>query len=135
MMKQTLPLVAVLAIFCLSIVAPPAIAGDVTVDSVVAAQYGFGYFVAIVVAHGTADLVDVVLSVGNTAIADVNIHEYVLDPARNLTLWTIVKHANGVVKPGDHLTATVTDNGGGADDKTVPCGAGLPRLKQTARCK
>ena len=129
-------LLALLVVLCLSIVAQPALAGDVTVDSVVAAQYAFGYFIAVVVAHGTADLVNAQLSVnGTTAIVPDSIHEVVIGPATNLTAWTIVKHANGVVKPGDVLTATVSYIDLGADDKSVPCGRGFLRLRQTALCK
>ena len=135
-MKLNRPLLAVLVILCLSIVVPPAIAGDVTVDSVVAAQYGFGYFVAVVIAHGTADLVNAQLSVnGTTAIVPDSIQEYVIDPAKNTTVWAIVKHANGVVKPADVLTATVTDIEGDADQKAALCGRGFVRLHQTALCK
>jgi len=48
---RTLRILAVLIFLCLSVVARPAIAGDVTVDRVVAAQFSFGYFIAVVVAR------------------------------------------------------------------------------------
>src|SRR5438093_3657755 len=106
---RTLRILAVLIFLCLSVVARPAIAGDVTVDRVVAAQFSFGYFIAVVVAHGTADLVNAQLSVNGTAIVADNVREYVIDPEKNLTAWTIVKYAHEVVTPGDVLTATVSD--------------------------
>src|SRR5213078_3701651 len=56
---RTLRILAVLIFLCLSVVARPAIAGDVTVDRVVAAQFSFGYFIAVVVAHGVVTPGDV----------------------------------------------------------------------------
>ncbi len=45
-----------------------------------------------------------------------------------------MKHANNVVAPGDSLTGIVMDIDGSTGQKTVACGAGFPRLRQTALC-
>ena len=132
---RTLRILAVLIFLCLSVVARPAIAGDVTVDRVVAAQFSFGYFIAVVVAHGTADLVNAQLSVNGTAIVADNVREYVIDPEKNLTAWTIVKYAHEVVTPGDVLTATVSDIELGGNEKSVSCGPGYVQLRQTVFCR
>ena len=104
--------------------AVPGWAGDVTVDAVIAAQYPFGFFIALVYAHGTDELLDVQLVANDLPIVPDKVEAFSVDYANNATLWKIVKFAKDVVKPGDTLTAVVTDVQGGTGLGTAACGSG-----------
>ncbi|HYK02223.1 MAG TPA: hypothetical protein VE974_10735 [Thermoanaerobaculia bacterium] len=133
-MKRTLLAVpALLALFAL-----PASAGVVTAGSVTVTQYSYPYFTALVQATGTMPLVDAHLVVNGTTVVRADKVELVkLDPRGTYVLWKIYKYAAGVVKPGDTVTAVVSDLDGDSDDRTVPCGAGSTKKKsqETAACR
>ena len=98
--------------------------------TVLAAEYNNSQLVAAVVAIATAGEDpsdwDVALSVGGDAVEDL-----IFKGAR---VWKIVASGD-IVKPGDTLTAVVSDGGVEVGSDTARCGAGLPRLHITAICK
>ena len=108
----------------------PSLAGADVKVTVLAAEYNDNLFVATVLAvatnHEVPDGWDVALSVGGDVVEDL-----VFKGAR---LWKIVAKGN-VVKPGDSLTAEVSDGLAVVGSDTAACGPGLPRLRITAICK
>jgi hypothetical protein len=133
-MKRNLLVVSALLAF----LAVPASAGVVTAGSVTATQYSYPYFTALVQATGTMPLVDAHLVVNGTTVVQADKVELVkLDPRGTYVLWKIYKYATGVVKPGDTVTAVVSDLDGDSDDRTIPCGAGSTKKKsqETAACR
>jgi hypothetical protein len=122
----------------LASLAVPASAGVVTAGSVTATQYSYPYFSALVQASGTAQLVDAHLVVNGTTVVQADKVEPVkLDGRGNYMLWKIYKYSTDVVKPGDTVTAVVSDIDGDSDDKMIPCGAGSTKRKsqETATCR
>ena len=110
-------------------------AADVTVDLVAASQFEFPYFVAVVSAQGGTEL-SADLLVNDTALgapAKVEKFEYSY-LGRDITAFKIIYNAS-VVKPGDTVTAVVTDIDLSSATKTVACGAGIARARVTAICK
>jgi len=125
-----LGLLAVALTALLTALALPALAGAAVKVTVLAAEYNNNLFVATVLAVATAgeDPSDweVALSVSGDAVEDL-----IFKGAR---LWKIVAKGD-VVKPGDLLTATVSEGGVELGSDTATCGAGLPRLRITAICR
>ncbi len=122
----------------LALLAVPVSAGVVTVGSVTATQYQYPYFTALVQASGTTLLADAHLVVNGTTVVQADKVEQVnLDGRGTYVLWKIYKYATGVVKPGDTVTAVVSDLDGESDDHSVPCGPGSTKKKsqETATCR
>lgn len=122
----------------LALFAVPASAGVVTAGSVTATQYSYPYFTALVQASGTTTLADVHLVVNGTTVVQADKVEMVnLNGQGTYVLWKVYKYATGVVKPGDAVTAVVSDIDGDSDDRIVPCGAGSGKKKsqETAVCR
>ena len=123
-------LLAVVFTALLTALALPALAGAAVKVTVLAAEYNNNLFVATVLAVATAgedpNDWDVALSVSGDVVEDL-----IFKGAR---LWKIVAKGN-VVKPGDSLTAEVSDGLAVVGSDTAACGPGLPRLRITAICK
>ena len=122
----------------LALLAVPVSAGVVTVGSVTATQYQYPYFTALVQATGTTILADAHLVVNGTTVVQADKVEQVnLDGRGTYVLWKIYKYTTGVVRPGDTVTAVVSDLDGDSDDRSVPCGAGSTKKKsqETATCR
>jgi hypothetical protein len=122
-MKRSRALVLVLSIV-LALIAP-AFAGDVGIDILSAAQYEYGYFFAYVTAHDTAPLVDAHLLVDGVLIVPDKVDQYASGPSNGFyySTWKFYKNANDVVKPGDVVTAVVTDATGSTAQRNATCAA------------
>jgi hypothetical protein len=114
-----------------------ATAGEVVVEAVYAAQYGFyPLFIALVFAHGDLPLADVQLLVNDTtAIVEDRVQKYVLDPSKNAALFVIKQYGTNVVQSGDRLTALVHDNAGDPGELQVSCGSQVWGRHDIVVCK
>jgi hypothetical protein len=137
--RMTLPakssLIVLLLTAALVVPVAPAWSADVTVNTVVATQYAPGFFIALVYAQGAHDLIDAQIAVNNVVVVPDKVEEYSASRPNNPTLWKIVKYARDVVKPGDTVTAIVTDTEGNSNSRTVTCGRGIVKLGLTAICR
>ena len=134
-------------LFALAVVvaaaAVPASAGNVTVNSVNAVQYSYPYFFATVQASDTVPLTnaDVHFVINGTTIVQPDKIEAVkLHPQSLYMLWKVYKYATNVVKPGDTITAVVSDvdpKYPDTDNRTGVCLGGPSKRgsADTANCK
>src|ERR1051325_6436895 len=104
------PHILTLVLLCaLVTLATPALADDVTIDTFAAVQYSYGYFIAYVSAHGPAPLIDAHVLVNGVPVVPDRVDQNIYGPSNNYGIWTIYKYASGVARPGDAVTAVVTD--------------------------
>ena len=137
-MKSRRMLAVLLLTLCSVSLVMPASAAQLTapaVSVVAASQFDSGLFVALVTAYGPVDIIDAQLVVNNTTpIVPASVESYEAPGAKNATLFKIVTYT-GVVKPGDTLTAIVTDVSGAHATHAAICGKGIPLLHITSICK
>lgn len=141
-MVEQYRMVVVVAAVIAAVFAVPAAAGVVTVQTVSATQYTYPWFGATIYAYGTVNLADAHLVVQHTdgtttVVVPDQVSRYVLDGQGNYVQWNIVKYATGIVKPGDQLSAVVSDVEAATDNQTVPCVAGSTKKKskESAVCR
>ena len=126
--------IAVLIAGLVAGLATPVAAADITAV-VAASQFSSGLFIALVSATGPSMLVDAQLVVNNTTpIVPASVESYSLNGPRNATLFKIVSYTQ-VVKPGDTLTAIVTDVTATHGADSAVCGRGAPALHITSICR
>src|SRR5437867_4759161 len=101
--------VALVLLCALLSFAMPAAADELTIDALAAAQYSYGYFIAYVSAHGPAPIIDAHVLVNGVVVVPDRVDQHIYGPSNNFGVWTIYKYANGVARPGDVVTAVVTD--------------------------
>ncbi|HEY2993877.1 MAG TPA: hypothetical protein VGM22_13750 [Methylomirabilota bacterium] len=128
-------IVAVLVVLLAGLVAP-AVAADVNVVSVAASQFDSGFFIALVTATSANALVDAQLVVNSTPVTGATVEAYAIDLPGSVdaTVFKITTTVN-TVKPGDTLTAIVTDVNASSGTRTAVCGKGTPGRHITSICK
>jgi hypothetical protein len=114
----------------------PALAADVNVVSVAASQFDSGFFIAVVTATSANPLIDAQLVVNSTPVAGATVEAYAIDLPGSVdaTVFKITATTK-TVKPGDTLTAIVTDINATSATRTAVCGRGVPGLHVTSICK
>jgi hypothetical protein len=126
---------AVVLVGCGVGTAGTALAGDPTVNRVLAVEYNSGVFTAAVLAHGPDPLVAASVRVNGLPVVPDKTNHIVLNAAKNVTLFTLTKYGSTpVVQPGYVVEADVTDLQGDMAEKSVTCLAGQ-RLPQLVVCR
>ena len=128
-------IVAVLLVLLAGLVAP-AFAADVNVVSVAASQFDSGFFIALVTATSANALVDAQLVVNSTPVTGATVEAYAIDLPGSVdaTIFKITATVK-IVKPGDTLTAIVTDVNANHGTRTAVCGRGINGLRITTICR
>ena len=124
---------ALLVVLIVGFVAP-AIAAEVKV--VAASQFDSGFFIALVTATSATQLIDAQLVVNNTPVTGAKVEAFAIDlpGAVDATIFKITTTVK-TVKPGDTLTAIVTDVDASHATRTAVCGRGIPALHITSVCR
>jgi hypothetical protein len=133
--RKGVVIVAMLVVLIAGFVAP-ATAADVNVVSLAASQFDSGFFIALVTATSATQLIDAQLVVNSTPVSGATVEAFAIDLPGSVDA-TIFKITTTVktVKPGDTLTAIVTDVNANHGTRTAVCGRGINGLHITTICR